>query len=54
VFIEGPDEWCASPEIANDISYRWDGIHVWKKGAKLVLETISESLLTIEVPTTTP
>lgn len=54
VFIEGPDEWCTSPEIANDISYRWDGIHVWKKGAKLVLETISESLLTIEVPTTTP
>jgi len=52
VFIEGPDEWCSSPEIANDISYRWDGVHVWKKGAKLVLETISESLLTMNLAAT--
>jgi peptidoglycan/LPS O-acetylase OafA/YrhL len=52
LFIEGPDEWCASPEIANDISYRWDGVHVWKKGAKLVLETISESLLTMNLAVT--
>ena len=54
VFIEGPDEWCASPEIANDISYRWDGVHVWKKGAKLVLEAISESLLTMNLATAAP
>jgi peptidoglycan/LPS O-acetylase OafA/YrhL len=49
VFVDGPDEWCASEEIANDVAYRWDGVHVWKKGAKLVLETISESLLTINL-----
>ena len=54
VFVEGPDEWCESPEIASDIAYRWDGVHVWKKGAKLVLEAISESLLTIDIPATTP
>ena len=47
--MDGPDEWCASEEIANDVAYRWDGVHVWKKGAKLVLETISESLLTINL-----
>lgn len=49
VFVEGPDEWCTSEEIANDVAYRWDGVHVWKKGAKLVLEKISESLLTIDL-----
>jgi hypothetical protein len=54
VFIEGPNEWCESPEIASDIAHRWDGVHVWKKGAKLVLESISESLLTMNLVNSAP
>jgi hypothetical protein len=53
VFIEGPNEWCESPEIASDIAYRWDGVHVWKKGANLILESISESLMSIAVASAT-
>jgi peptidoglycan/LPS O-acetylase OafA/YrhL len=49
VFVEGPEEWCTSVEIANDIAYRWDGVHVWKKGAKLILETISNSLMSMKL-----
>lgn len=48
-FVEGPKEWCTSSTIANDQAYRWDGVHVWKKGANLILETISKSLLGIPV-----
>lgn len=49
LFIEGPNEWCESPEIASDVAYRWDGVHVWKKGANLILETISQSLMAIKL-----
>ena len=48
-FIEGPNEWCESSEIADNPAYRWDGVHVWKQGANLILETISGSVLSIPV-----
>ncbi|MFM7489172.1 MAG: acyltransferase family protein [Actinomycetota bacterium] len=49
-FVEGPDQWCdASPE-AIDLDYRYDGVHVYRRGAKLVFETIAEQLLRIPVP----
>jgi hypothetical protein len=48
-FIEGPEEWCSDPEIASDVGYRWDGVHVYKPGAKLIYETIAASLLAIPV-----
>jgi len=51
-FVSGPKEWCADPKVANSLSYRWDGVHVYKPGAKLILETIAPALLQIPVTRT--
>jgi hypothetical protein len=48
-FVEGPDEWCNNEEIASDLGYRWDGVHVYKPGANLIYETIAPTLLAISV-----
>ncbi|NBW91825.1 MAG: acyltransferase, partial [Actinobacteria bacterium] len=48
-FVNGPKEWCNDPKVANSLSYRWDGVHVYKPGAKLILETIAPALLQIPV-----
>ena len=44
-FVEGPDEWCADEAIANDLGYRWDGVHVYKPGANLIYQTVAPDLL---------
>jgi peptidoglycan/LPS O-acetylase OafA/YrhL len=46
-FVRGPAEWCTDASIATDVAYRWDGVHVYKPGAKLVYETIAPALLSI-------
>ncbi len=46
-FVEGPDAWCRDPIISADLNYRWDGVHVYKPGAKLIYETIAPALLQI-------
>jgi hypothetical protein len=46
-FVNGPREWCTSEIIANDLGYRWDGVHVYKPGAKLIMDTIAGSLLAL-------
>ena len=46
-FVKGPSEWCTSSIIANDLGYRWDGVHVYKPGAKLIMETITPTLLSL-------
>jgi peptidoglycan/LPS O-acetylase OafA/YrhL len=46
-FVSGPTEWCADQSIATDLGYRWDGVHVYKPGAKLIYETIAPELLDI-------
>ena len=33
-FVNGPTEWCNDPAISTDLGYRWDGVHVYKPGAK--------------------
>lgn len=48
-FVSGPKEWCSDPKVANSLSYRWDGVHVYKPGAKLILESIAPALLQIPV-----
>ena len=48
-FITGPVEWCTDEAIATDLGYRWDGVHVYKPGANLILETIAGELLRIPV-----
>ena len=48
-FVEGPDEWCNLEEIASDLGYRWDGVHVYMPGASLIYETIAPALLAIPV-----
>jgi peptidoglycan/LPS O-acetylase OafA/YrhL len=47
VFVAGPKEWCADPAIASDLGYRWDGVHYYRPGAKLVFDTITPVLLQI-------
>lgn len=49
-FVEGPDEWCDGSPAGTDLDYRYDGVHVYRRGAKLVFETIAEQLLQIPVP----
>ena len=44
-FVEGPDEWCTDPVIATDISYRWDGVHVYGPGANLIMGAVTDDLL---------
>ena len=48
-FISGPKEWCADPTISTSLSYRWDGVHAYKPGAKLIFETIATSVLKLPV-----
>ena len=49
-FVSGPTEWCNDPAISTDLGYRWDGVHVYKPGAKLIYETIAPALLSIPRP----
>ncbi|HZX54604.1 MAG TPA: acyltransferase family protein, partial [Ilumatobacteraceae bacterium] len=46
-FVKGPAEWCNDPAIGTNLAYRWDGVHVYKPGAKLIYETIAPALLAI-------
>jgi peptidoglycan/LPS O-acetylase OafA/YrhL len=46
-FVAGPTQWCNDPTISTDLGYRWDGVHVYKPGAKLIYETIAPALLGI-------
>jgi hypothetical protein len=46
-FVSGPTQWCNDQAIATDLGYRWDGVHVYKPGAKLIFETIAPALLAI-------
>jgi hypothetical protein len=46
-FITGPAQWCSDPGIATDLGYRWDGVHYYRPGAKLVFDTITPALLQI-------
>ena len=48
-FIEGPSEWCEDRAIATDLGYRWDGLHYYRPGAKLVFDAIAAPLLAIPV-----
>lgn len=46
-FVEGPGAWCDDEVIATDLDYRWDGVHVYRRGANLIYESIAPELLTI-------
>jgi len=46
-FVKGPTEWCNDESISTNLGYRWDGVHVYKPGAKLIYETIAPALLAI-------
>ncbi len=43
--LDGPDEWCNDEAIATNIGHRWDGVHVYKPGGKLIAEKIGADLL---------
>jgi lysophospholipase L1-like esterase len=48
-FVTGPHEWCNNMKISTSTSYRWDGVHVYKPGAKLIFEAVASQLLQIPV-----
>jgi peptidoglycan/LPS O-acetylase OafA/YrhL len=43
--LDGPGEWCNDEEIATNIGYRWDGVHVYQPGGKLIVEKIGAELV---------
>jgi peptidoglycan/LPS O-acetylase OafA/YrhL len=45
-FVKGP-AWCSDQAMATDVGMRWDGVHVYKPGAKAVFDTIAPALLAI-------
>ncbi len=49
-FVAGPQQWCNDEAVAADLGYRWDGVHVYKPGAKLIYETVAPALLAIPLP----
>jgi hypothetical protein len=46
-FVTGPKQWCDDPAIAEDLAYRWDGVHYYRPGASLVFESITPQLLAV-------
>ena len=44
-FVDGPSEWCDDEDIASNLGYRWDGVHVYAPGANLIFTTIAPTLL---------
>jgi peptidoglycan/LPS O-acetylase OafA/YrhL len=49
-FVSGPAEYCSDPAISVSREYRWDGVHAYRLGATLTMETIAGALLAIPVP----
>jgi len=48
-FISGPKQWCTDKSISSSTAYRWDGVHVYRPGAKLIFETIARAILQLPV-----
>lgn len=48
-FVSGPKQWCTDKSISSSTAYRWDGVHVYKPGAKLIFETIAPALLRLPI-----
>ena len=46
-FIKGPAQWCTDEKVATSTSYRYDGVHFYKPGAKLQFETITKAILAL-------
>lgn len=44
-FIEGPDAWCDDEAVASDTGLRWDGVHVYGRGANMIFEEVASDLL---------
>ncbi len=45
-FVRGP-AWCSDEALATNVGMRWDGVHVYKPGAKVVFDTIAPALLAL-------
>jgi len=44
-FIGGPDAWCSDESVSTDTSLRWDGVHVYGRGANMVYEATANAVL---------
>jgi peptidoglycan/LPS O-acetylase OafA/YrhL/lysophospholipase L1-like esterase len=45
--LEPPAQFCTDPAIGSDTSYRWDGVHYYKKGAALYFTAVLPQLTAI-------
>jgi hypothetical protein len=48
-FVKGPPQYCNDPAIAENLAYRWDGVHAYKPGANLTMQAITTQLFAIPV-----
>ncbi|MCU1344188.1 MAG: acyltransferase 3 [Acidimicrobiia bacterium] len=46
-FVTGPKEWCENDAVANDVRYRWDGVHYYAPGSQLVFSATVAQLAEI-------
>ena len=47
VTVKPPRAFCANEKIANDVNYRWDGVHYYIPGASLFMSAVGPQLLAI-------
>jgi hypothetical protein len=45
--VKPPHQFCDDPKIAKSLSYRWDGVHYYKRGALLYLKAVIPQLLAL-------
>jgi peptidoglycan/LPS O-acetylase OafA/YrhL len=48
--LDPPAQFCTDPAIAKSTSYRWDGVHYYKKGAALYFGAVIPQLPTAQPP----
>ncbi len=47
VTVHPPAAFCTNDQIANDVNYRWDGVHYYIPGATLFMRVVGPQLLAI-------
>ena len=47
VTVDPPPAFCRNDKIANDVNYRWDGVHYYIPGATLFMSAVGPQLLAI-------
>jgi peptidoglycan/LPS O-acetylase OafA/YrhL len=48
--VEPPESFCTDAEVGTNLTYRWDGVHYYKAGARLYFAAVTPQLLAIPQP----